>query len=66
MTTTVEFSNDARRMLDDDAERWVAEHGYFAANPLVEEAERATELLRHNPDLGVRFRGIPWSSGPTA
>jgi hypothetical protein len=43
-------------MLDDADERWVAEHGYFAANPLVEEAERATEMLRHNPDLGVRFR----------
>ena len=57
MTTTVEFSNDARRMLDDADERWVAEHRYFAANPLVEEAERAIELLRHNPDLGVRFRG---------
>ena len=53
MTTTVEFSNDARRMLDDADERWVAEHGYFAATPLVEEAESATELLRHNPDLGV-------------
>jgi len=57
MTTTVEFSDDARRMLDDADERWIAEHGYFAANPLVEEAERAIELLRHNPDLGVRFRG---------
>src|ERR1043165_9390755 len=52
MTATVEFSDDARRMLDDG----VAEHGYFAANPLVEEAVHATELLRHNPELGVRFR----------
>jgi hypothetical protein len=32
MTATVEFSDDARRMLDDADERWVAEHGYFAAN----------------------------------
>ena len=56
MTATVEFSDDARRMLDDADERWVAEHGYFAANPLAEEAEHATELLRHNPELGMRFR----------
>jgi hypothetical protein len=34
MTATVEFSDDAQRMLDDADERWVAEHGYFAANPL--------------------------------
>src|SRR4051812_46461046 len=47
MTATVEFSDDARQMLDDADERWVAEHGYFAANPLVEEAEHAIELLRH-------------------
>lgn len=51
MTATVEFSDDARRMLDAADERWVAEHGYLAANPLVEEAEHATELLRHNPEL---------------
>lgn len=56
MTATVEFSDDARRMLDDADERWVAEHGYLAANPLAEEAEQATELLRHNPELGMRFR----------
>jgi plasmid stabilization system protein ParE len=58
MTATVEFSEDARRMLDDADERWGAEHGYFAANPLVEEVEHATELLRHNPELGVRFRRV--------
>jgi plasmid stabilization system protein ParE len=56
MIATVEFSDDARRMLDDADERWVAEHGYFATNPLVEEAEHATKQLRHNPELGVRFR----------
>jgi plasmid stabilization system protein ParE len=33
-----------------------SKHGYLAANPLVEEAEHATELLRHNPELGVRLR----------
>jgi plasmid stabilization system protein ParE len=56
MTATVEFADDARRMLDYADERWIGEHGYLAANPLVEEAEHATELLRHNPELGVRFR----------
>ena len=56
MTATVEFSDDARRMLDDADERWVAEHGYLAANPMIEEAEHATELLRHHPELGVRSR----------
>lgn len=56
MIATVEFSDDARRMLDEADERWIAEHGYLATNPLVEEAERATELLRHNPELGLRFR----------
>ena len=56
MTATVDFSDDARRMLDDADERWVAEHGYFAANPLVQEAEHATEMLHHDPELGVRFQ----------
>lgn len=56
MTATVEFSDDARQMLDAADERWVAEHGYLAANPLVDEAEDATAQLRHNPELGVRFR----------
>jgi plasmid stabilization system protein ParE len=56
MPATVEFSDDARRMLDDADERWVAEHGYLATNPLIDEAEHATEQLRHNPELGVRFR----------
>jgi hypothetical protein len=32
MTATVEFSDDARRMLDNVDERWAAEHGYFVAN----------------------------------
>jgi plasmid stabilization system protein ParE len=57
MTATVEFSDNARRMLDDADERSVAEHGYFVANPLVDEAEHAIELLRGNPELGARFRG---------
>jgi hypothetical protein len=40
---TVEFSDDARRMLDAADERRVAEHGYFAANPL---ASRSASSLR--------------------
>ncbi len=56
MTATVELSDDARRMLADTDERWVTEHGYLAANPLLEDAEHATELLRRDPELGVSFR----------
>jgi hypothetical protein len=56
MTATVEFSDDAQRMLDNVDERWVAEHGYSAVNPLAEAAEHATQQLQHTPELGVRFR----------
>ena len=52
MTAAVEFSDDARRMLDDADELWIAEHGYLAANPLVVQAERATEQLADDPELG--------------
>ena len=53
---TVEFSDDARRMLLEADERWVAEHGFLAANPLVDEAEHASELLSRDPELGKRYR----------
>lgn len=53
---SVEFSDDARRMLLEADERWVAEHGFLAANPLVDEAEHATELLGRDPELGKRYR----------
>jgi hypothetical protein len=34
MTATIEFSDDARRKLDDADKRRVAEHGYFASSVL--------------------------------
>lgn len=52
----VEFSDDARRMLLEADDRWVAEHGVLAANPLVEEAEHAIEVLGRDPQLGKRYR----------
>jgi plasmid stabilization system protein ParE len=52
----VEFSEDARRMLFEADERWVAEHGLFAENPLIDEAEHATKLLADNPQIGKRYR----------
>jgi plasmid stabilization system protein ParE len=56
MTATVEFSDDAQRKLDNVDERWIAEHGYLAVNPLAEAAEHAIQQLQHTPELGVRFR----------
>jgi hypothetical protein len=60
MTATVEFSDDARRMLDDADEQWVAEHGYLAANQhglfadnsLFEQNSHARTLLADIPQLG--------------
>lgn len=45
MSATVEFSDDAQRMLDGADEIWIEEHGYLFDNPLIEQAERATEQL---------------------
>ncbi len=44
-------------MLEEADERWTAEHGFFADNPLLEEIERAADLLRETPELGVIYRG---------
>lgn len=44
-------------MLDEADERWTTEHGFFAENPLLEEIERAVDLLRETPELGVVYRG---------
>jgi plasmid stabilization system protein ParE len=53
---TVDFSDDARRMLLEADERWVAEHGFLVTSPLIDEAEHATELLGRDPQLGKRYR----------
>ena len=44
-------------MLDELNERWTVENGFFAENPLLEELDRAADLLRATPELGVLYRG---------
>jgi len=42
-------------MLDQADERWIAEHGFDADNPLFEEVAGAADLLRETPELGVPY-----------
>jgi plasmid stabilization system protein ParE len=53
---TVEILPEAQRMVDEADERWVAEHGFLADNPLLNEILRASDLLRTNPQIGVVVR----------
>jgi hypothetical protein len=53
----IELSLQASTMLEEADERWTAEHGFFAENPLFEEIDRAAGLLRGTPELGVVYRG---------
>ena len=43
-------------MVDEANERWVAEHGFLADNPLLDEILRASDLLRTHPQIGVIVR----------
>lgn len=43
-------------MVDEADERWVAEHGFLADNPLLDDILRASALLRVNPQIGVIVR----------
>jgi hypothetical protein len=53
----VELTDDAKRMLLEADERWMADHGFLEPNPLVEEVEHvATQLLARDPLLGKRYR----------
>lgn len=52
----VEIMPEAQRMVDEADERWTAEHGLLADNPLLNEIEHATERLRENPQLGMLVR----------
>ena len=47
-------------MADAADERWVAEHGFLAENPLLDEILRVSDLLRENPEFGhvVQQRGL--------
>jgi hypothetical protein len=40
----IEFSPQARVMLDEADERWIAEHGFDADNPLLQEIAGVAEL----------------------
>jgi plasmid stabilization system protein ParE len=51
----IEFSPQARTMLDEADERWIAEHGFEADNPLLDEVADAANLLRETPELGVLY-----------
>jgi plasmid stabilization system protein ParE len=50
---TVEILPEAQRMVDEADERWVAEHGFLADNPLLDEILHASDLLRTNPQIGL-------------
>ncbi len=43
-------------MVDEADERWIAEHGFLADNPLLGEILHASDLLRINPEIGVTVR----------
>ena len=53
---TVEILPEAQRMVDEADERWVAEHGFLADNPLLDEILHASDRLRTNPQIGVVVR----------
>lgn len=42
-------------MVDEADERWIAEHGLLAENPLLDEILRASDLLRTHPQIGASF-----------
>jgi len=52
VTVALIYSVDARRMLDEIDERWIAQHGLSEANPLLDEVQDAATRLRANPQLG--------------
>jgi hypothetical protein len=52
---TVEILPEAQRMVDEADERWVAEHGLLADNPLLDEILHASDLLRTNPQMVSSF-----------
>jgi plasmid stabilization system protein ParE len=47
------YTADAQRMLDEVSERWIAEHGYAADNPLFNQIDQARDLLLEHPKLGI-------------
>jgi hypothetical protein len=53
---TVKILPEAERMVDEADERWIAEHGFVADNPLLGEIMHASDLLRINPEIGVIVR----------
>jgi plasmid stabilization system protein ParE len=53
---TVAILPEAKRMVDEADERWIAEHGFLADNPLLGEILHASDLLRINPEIGVIVR----------
>jgi hypothetical protein len=53
---TIEILPEAQRMVDEANERWLAEHGFLADNPLLDEILRASDLLRTHPQIGVIVR----------
>jgi hypothetical protein len=59
VTITIAYTIDARRMLDEADERWIAEHGFATDNPLLGQIEHAGEMLRENPQLApvIHHRG---------
>ena len=43
-------------MVDEADVRWIAEHGFLAENPLLDEILRASDRLRTHPQIGVVVR----------
>lgn len=53
VTITIAYTVDARRMLDEADERWIAEHGFATDNPLLDQIEHAAEMPRCGSRTGV-------------
>jgi plasmid stabilization system protein ParE len=53
---TIEILPEAQRMVAEADERWIADHGFLAENPLLNEILHASDLLRSHPQLGVIVR----------
>jgi hypothetical protein len=63
---TVAILPEAQRMVDEADERWIAEHGFLADNPMLGEILHASDLLRINPRSGSSFGAAAPRSGASS
>lgn len=53
MTVEIELAPHAKARLDEADDRWIAEHGFLADNPLLEGIHRAADSLRAMSEVGI-------------